>query len=154
MAFLLILALIAVSAAIGQPRGTASHEKTGGGGFDKFAAQLGLTPDQEATLKGLRQEFRTETAGIRESLRTKWQELSALFRDPKAKDEDIIAKRRELSALRDQIGQKAVEYLLKARKVLTPEQLAKLPEWGQLGIGPGHWKGRGMGKGGQEEVSQ
>jgi Spy/CpxP family protein refolding chaperone len=146
-AFLLALGLIALPVAIAQPNGPASQaplpQTPHGRGFEKLAAQLGLTPDQEATLKGIHQGFRNETAGIRDSLRIKRQELSALFKDPTAKDENIMAKRQELSALRNQIERKAMEYQLKARKVLTPDQLAKVPRGFLMGMGKG--PGRGMG---------
>jgi Spy/CpxP family protein refolding chaperone len=147
MAFLLALGLIAVPVAIAQPNGPASQaplpQTTHGRGFEKLAAQLGLTPDQETTFKGLHQEFRNETAGIRDSLHAKRQELSALFKDPKAQDADIMAKKQELSALQNQIDQKAMEYGLKARKVLTPDQLAKVPPGFLMGMGMG--LGHGMG---------
>lgn len=117
-----------------------------GRGLGMLAARLGLSAEQENALKALRQAFLKDTADERETLRKKRQEVDDLFRDPASKDEEIAAREKELSALRDLIAQKASEYRLKARKVLTPEQLAKLPPGCPLGLGmgPGPGRCRGM----------
>jgi Spy/CpxP family protein refolding chaperone len=113
-----------------------------GRGLSGLAARLGLSAEQENALRALRKAFLEETADEREGLRKKRQELDDLFRNPTSKDEEIAAREKELSALRDLIAQKASEYRLKARKILTPEQLAKVPPGCPLGLGMGPGPGR------------
>ncbi len=106
------------------------------------ALQLSLTADQANSLRELRQAFMQDTASLRDSLRTKRMELDRLFRDATTKDAAIAAKGKELSALREEMAQKVMEYRLKARKILTPEQLGKLPVGCHLGFGMGPGPGR------------
>jgi Spy/CpxP family protein refolding chaperone len=112
-----------------------------------------LTQDQRTQLRELRQKFFDETAPLRDSMRTKSQELRALWSDPKADPQAIMAKEKELGALQDQMRDMAVQQKIEARKILTPEQLSQLSQggWGSgqgYRGGEGRMYGRGRGFGG------
>ncbi len=93
------------------------------------AKELGLTPEQSAKMKALREENRSAMEGVRAQLKAKdaalRQELDAAKPD-RAKAESIV---KEISALEEKVGLARVDQALKVREILTPEQAKKLREW-------------------------
>ena len=71
-------------------------------------------------------------------------ELRGLWSQKNPDEEKILAKEKEISALKSQIQEKGTKYLLEARKVLTPEQQAK---FGTEGFGFIHGMRGGFGPG-------
>ena len=105
-----------------------------------------MTAEQRARLQELRQKFLDETNELREKIFAKRQELRALWRDSKTSEEALLQKERELRNLLEQMRDKAVEYRLEARKLLTPEQLSQFGGWGmRFGFDRWHREGRGFG---------
>jgi Spy/CpxP family protein refolding chaperone len=116
-----------------------------GWGYGKWSS---LTPEQETKLQELRQKFNDETAQLRSSITTKRLELQSLWSNPKADSMAIQEKEKELMTLQDQMREKAFQFKLETRNVLTPEQLAQIgPRWGEGGFGRGHRMGPGYGMG-------
>jgi zinc resistance-associated protein len=120
-----------------------------GWGHDKWSS---LTSEQQTKIQELRQKFNDETAQLRGTMLTKRLELQSLWRNPKADPKAILAKEKEFRGLQDQMKDKAVQFKLEARNILTPEQLSEFgPGWGMgHGFGGGHMMGgrHGMGRGG------
>jgi Spy/CpxP family protein refolding chaperone len=112
---------------------------------------LNLTPEQKTKMDELRAKFREENAQLIGAMVTKRIELQSLWSNPKADDKAIQDKAKELRDLRNQMGDKAIQMRLEARKILTPEQIAKTGQG--RGFGPGSGRGfgggcgRGMGRG-------
>jgi Spy/CpxP family protein refolding chaperone len=122
-----------------------------GWGYGEWSS---LTPEQETKLQELRQKFNDETAQLRDAITTRRLELKSLWSHPKADPKAIQEKEKELRTLQDQMREKAVQFKLEARNILTPEQLAQNgPGWGRGGfgrayrMGPGYGMGRGYGMG-------
>ena len=92
-------------------------------GFKKY---LGLSDEQLAKMKELRNNFRNDTRDLRYNLAIKRLEMRKLFTDPKTDDEALLAKQNEISKLRQQLSDKKAQMKLEWRKILTPEQIAKL----------------------------
>ena len=113
-----------------------------GGGYEKWSS---LTPEQRTKFQELRQKFNDETAKLRGTILTKRLELQSLWSDPKADSKAIQEKEKELRNLQDQMRDKAIQFRLEARKILTPEQLAQFGPGS--GMGPGFGGGRMMGYG-------
>jgi len=116
-----------------------------GPGYEPTGACRGLwsdptfTAEQKAKLQELRRKFVDETAQLRGTIVTKRLELQSLWTDVKADSKTIQNKEKEVSDLRNQMHDKAIQFRLEARKVLTPEQIAK--------FGPNCGMGRGYGRG-------
>ena len=110
------------------------------------AADLNLSKEQMDKMWQTTEKFRTDTQKLRYELFQKRFEMKALFTDPKVDDAAIMAKEREISSLRQSMGEKIVQFRLAQRKILTPEQLQKLsearlePRFDGMSFGPG---GRG-----------
>lgn len=138
----------------GPGRGPGPHGWCGGDML-WLKEMLGLTDEQVSKIESLRSEFLKEAIDLDAQIQKKRLELGDLFRDPQAKQEKIEAVQKELNSLTAQKHEKAQDYRLKARGVLTPEQIGKLPPGCSFGNpqagamcpgGPG-W-GRGPGPGG------
>ncbi len=121
IAILIVSTAIAVSAYALQP-----DKKPGSHKEFCFKKYLGLTDEQLAKMKELRINFRNDTRDLRYNIAIKRIEMRKLFTDPKTNDATLIAKQKELSNLRLQLSDKKAEMKLKWRKILTPEQIAKL----------------------------
>jgi Spy/CpxP family protein refolding chaperone len=113
-----------------------------GWGYEKWSS---LTPEQRTKSQELRQKFNDETAKLRGTILTKRLELQSLWSDPKADSKAIQEKEKELRNLQDQMRDKAIQFRLEARKILTPEQFAQFGPGS--GMGPGFGGGRMMGDG-------
>jgi Spy/CpxP family protein refolding chaperone len=117
-----------------------------GWGQEKWSS---LTPEQQTKLQELRQKFNDETTQLRGAILTKRLELRSLWSNPKADPKAILSKENELTALQDQLRDKAIHFKVEARAILTPEQIAQFgSEWGRgSGFGRGHMMGYGYGMG-------
>jgi Spy/CpxP family protein refolding chaperone len=125
-AFIIIVAIVisvaaAVSAYAVQPNeGPGSHK-----GFC-FKKYLNLSDEQLARMKELRITFHNDTRDLKYNLAIKRLEMRKLFTDPKTDDATLLAKHKEISKLRLQLSDKKAAMKIEWRKILTPEQIAKL----------------------------
>ena len=124
--------------------GMGSGHHRGPGEWDKT---LNLTPEQKAKMDELRRKFKEENAQLIGAMVTKKIELQALWSNPKAEDKAILDKSKELRDLQNQMREKAVQMRLEGRKILTPDQIAKMPQGIGMGPGAGRGFGRGFGRG-------
>lgn len=103
-----------------------------------------LTPEQAAQIFDLKQKFLNDTAELRKQMLIKAVELAQLWKAEKPDDKAILAKSRELSALRAQFMEKAVAQRLEVRKIAPQLRM----------FGPGMGPARGFGKGAALSGSQ
>ncbi len=109
-------------------------------------AKLDLSAEQLTALKQIREKFRVDTEALRNDLVQKMTELRKMYADPKAGDAAILAKQKEVDALRQKMQDKMVQLRLEQRKIFTPEQLIKMNEAAQnFGNRRGYRKGFGGG---------
>jgi len=91
-----------------------------------FAKYLNLSPEQKEKMKESRSRYHSDTRDLRYDLAAKRLEMRKLFTDPKTDDATLLAKQKEISGLRQQLGDKKAQMKIEWRKILTPEQIAKL----------------------------
>jgi Spy/CpxP family protein refolding chaperone len=142
---LVALMVLGVAYAYAQGPGYGPGHRMGWG----YGQWSSLTPEQQTKFQELRQKFNDETAKLRGAILTKRLELQSLWRNPKADPKAIVEREKELRGLQDQMRDKAFQFKLEARNILTPEQLSQFgPGWG-MGYGSwgGHMIGRGYGMG-------
>jgi Spy/CpxP family protein refolding chaperone len=116
-----------------------------GMGRGGFGAALNLSKEQMDKMWQLRETFRNDTQPLRHELFQKKFDLRKLYTDPNTDEATLLAKQKEVNALRQQMQDKMVQFKLEQRKVFTPEQLKKL---GEGTFGPG-FAGRGFGQRGK-----
>jgi len=116
---------------------------------------LNLSPEQTQKMQALQESFFKETIPLRNEIMNKQLELRMLWAQANPEQEKILAKQRELNALRAQLQEKATNHRLEMQKILTPEQQSQLRAlpggFGYYGRGygmrGGFGPGRGMGMG-------
>lgn len=123
---------------------------------------LNLTSDQKAKIEDLQVAHEKATRPLRDKIYDKSAELRKLWLAAEPDKGKILAAQKELNSLRDETQAKSTELRLDIRKVLTPEQNAKLADtgWGRGpgfgprggmrghgGRGPGYGPGPGLGMG-------
>jgi Spy/CpxP family protein refolding chaperone len=104
---------------------------------------LNLTAEQSQKIQAMREGFFKETLPLRNEMQIKKLELRTLWAQTNPDQDKILAKQREVNALRAQLQEKGTQHRLEMRKVLTPEQQAQLGAYGP-GFGPGFGPGKGM----------
>ncbi len=115
-----------------------------GGGAMGRGWQMNLTPEQAGQVFDLKQKFMTDTAELRKNLMVKGAELAQLWKAETPDDKAILAKVKELSALRAQMVEKSVAQRLAVSKIV-PQAKGPCP---MMGPGMGRGMGPGMGPGG------
>ncbi len=129
LALALVLSLGLAASAWSQPMGM---------GMGHGHGMMNLTPEQAGKLFDLKEKFRTDTASLRKDLMVKHLEMRALWKAENPDQKAILAKQKELNALRDQMSEKMVTFRLEAKKI-APNAF--------FGMGMDHGGGMGMGGG-------
>jgi len=125
--FIIVIAVLIVSVVVALPTYARQTDKKPGSHKEFcFKNHLNLTDQQLAKMKELRNRFHADTRDLRYDLKIKRVEMSKLFTDPKTDDETLLAKQKEISGLRQQLSEKKALMKIEWRKILTPEQIAKL----------------------------
>ena len=146
VAVLVLVGFVGTAIAWGPGAGRCGHGPGAGGGHGFGAwANLDLSKDQVDKLAALKDKQYQDTSALRKDLFQKRIEARKLFTDPSATDKVILDKQTELNAIQQQLRNKMVQFKLEERKILTPEQLKKL---GEFGPGAGRGRGPGAGPGG------
>ncbi len=123
------------------------------GCLKSLSGKLDLTEEQFNRIQSIRNEFIKESGALKAEIQKKRSATADLFRDPEASNKKILAAQKEMAALKGKMMETAMNHRLKARGVLTPEQIRKIPADCWLGITPdcgggGCGKGAACGKGG------
>lgn len=119
---------------------------------ERFRQELNLTPEQSAEIDQIRAQGKQAKQSKREAYRSAKEKMHTLMASD-ASDDELRAQYQVLQDLRREKGEARFENKLKIRKVLTPEQRAKMVElkkqrkgrWGR------HQGRRHHRKGGQSE---
>ena len=97
-----------------QPWGVKAHGGHGGH-WGKFA---NLTPEQAGKLFDLRQKFLDDSASLRKDMMVKRAELRALWRAENPDEKQILAKLKEINAVKTKLQEKVVPFRLEVKKIL------------------------------------
>lgn len=129
LALALVLSLGLAASAWSQPMGM---------GMGHGHGMMNLTPEQGGKVFDLKEKFRNDTASLRKDLMVKHLEMKALWKAENPDQNAILAKQKEINALKDQMSLKMVTFRLEAKKI-APHAA--------FGWGMGHGRGMGMGGG-------
>lgn len=94
--------------------------------FDKMSEELGLTGEQKATLEKHRAEMRPKMDALREKERATREQLKAELEKATPDKATLDAIVQELKDLAGEKVQLRIDGMLTMKKVLTPEQSAKM----------------------------
>jgi Spy/CpxP family protein refolding chaperone len=88
---------------------------------------LNLTQDQTNAFNDLQSNHVGEVSSVRQAIIQKQLESDRLFLDASPDAAKLTALQKEISALQAQVAEKSLSYQLHARKLLTAEQLNRVP---------------------------
>jgi len=122
MLIFFFLSIFAASLSFSQPPGMGMRKWRGENPCWR-AAELDLSREQKKNLELIQQAYFREAQLLRAQLLTRRLELRELLVSPKIKIESIRSKNSEIIEFESKQEEKAIEYLIKVRNLLTPEQL-------------------------------
>jgi Spy/CpxP family protein refolding chaperone len=107
------------------------------------ASELNLSQEQRKSLDPIQEAYFREAQLLRLQLFTKRLELRELLTNPTLRAETIRGKNLEIIELQSKQEEKALDYLIKVRNLLTPDQLKdwcpeqEFPHFRQMMYGTG-----------------
>jgi len=106
---------------------------------------LHLTPEQIEQMTSIQRHYLEDMIALRNDLHNRRYGLRRLLSDPTVESTDIKAKQKEVFALENEIQEKILDYQLKVRDILTPQQFRLWVSRHRMPFGHGMHKGHGMG---------
>lgn len=113
---------------------------------------VGLTEEQIKALENLQRAYRAEATPKYRKLMTLRIELQCYVLDKNVKPQDLMERHKELLSLQTELETISFSYQMKARSLLTREQLDRFPQYCLLDIGIGYGTGMGIGRGPRREL--
>jgi DNA-binding response OmpR family regulator len=111
------------------------------------SSDLVLTETQTKTLGNLQCAFGAEAMPVRKELMSVRFELRHLIRDPNVPSKVLYDRQKKISELQVKLDNLSLSYQIKARSILTKEQLEQLPQDCSLGMSPEYDMLIGIGRG-------
>jgi CheY-like chemotaxis protein len=111
------------------------------------SSSFGLTEEQIKTLENLQRAYQAEATPKYRELMTLRIELQCYVFDKSTKPQDIMERHKKLLSLQTELETLSFSYQMKARSILTKEQLERLPQDCLLEMGIGYGTGMGIGRG-------
>jgi len=139
---IIAILFFSVVSALAQPWGRGMGR--GYGSVPHTESGLNLTQEQSDQLHKMRESYVKEITHLQNRLFSKQAEIRFLWKEPDPDREKILTKESESSRIQGELGEKAIQFQLDCRSILTEEQKAKLTSGGagmSGGYGPG-WQRR------------
>jgi DNA-binding response OmpR family regulator len=108
---------------------------------------FGLTEEQIGALESLQRAYQAEATPKYRELMTLRIELQCYVSDKNIKPQDLMERHKKLLSLQTEFESLSFSYQMKARSILTREQLERLPQDCLLEMGIGYGTGMGIGRG-------
>jgi len=148
MLFLLTLFIIRMSEAQEPfPKQRSPSFRMGSQGLCWKSSYLALTEEQMKALESLQRAYQAEATPKYRELMTLRIELQCYVFDKSTKPQDIMERHKKLLSLQTELETLSFSYQMKARSILTKEQLERLPQDCLLEMGIGYGTGMGIGRG-------
>ena len=137
--FSLLAALVTILASatfvVAGPRGGGERGDPGWAMDNTILSKLNLTAEQTEKIRALRESFQKDITPLRTRIFEKKAEMRLLWMQTESDVAGIKAKEKEIHDLKWQVLEKATDFRLTFRSVLTPEQLSKFlalgGDWGR-----------------------
>jgi len=111
------------------------------------SSSLGLTEEQIRSLENLQRTYQEEASPRYREFMTSRLELQYYVLDKSIKPQEIMERHKKLLSLQTELETLSFSYQMKARSILTREQLERLPQDCLLEMGIVYGTGMGMGIG-------
>jgi DNA-binding response OmpR family regulator len=111
------------------------------------SSSFGLTEEQIRLLENLQRTYQEEASPRYREFMTSRLELQYYASDKNIKPQEIMERHKKLLSLQTELETLSFSYQMKARSILTREQLERLPQDCLLEMGIGYGTGMGIGRG-------
>jgi DNA-binding response OmpR family regulator len=111
------------------------------------SSSFGLTEEQIGALESLQRAYQAEATPKYRELMTLRIELQCYVSDKNIKPQDLMERHKKLLSLQTEFESLSFSYQMKARSILTREQLERLSQDCLLEMGIGYGTGMGIGRG-------
>ena len=108
---------------------------------------LEISKEQREQIMSIQNKFLQETTSLQTKLVTEYAALQSLWNQPSANNAAILAREKSIQESEQKLQERAAQYNVKARSILTPDQLSFLPPGCTLGFLTRQGFGRGYGLG-------
>ncbi|RPJ06535.1 MAG: response regulator [Deltaproteobacteria bacterium] len=108
---------------------------------------VGLTEEQIKALENHQRSYQAETTPKYREIMALRLELQCYVSDKNTKPQDLMERHKKLLSLQTELETISFSYQMKARSILTKEQLERLPQDCLLEMGIGYGAGVGIGRG-------
>ena len=142
--FLVLVAASAFAYGPGGGRGACAGGACLGGDPLQAAEKLGLTAEQTAKIKELREQHLKDIKPLQDKMFSKRGELRLLWLQQNPNKDKIVSVQKEIRDLKGQLQDSQTNYRLAVFNILSPEQKTKVQAFG---AGKGFGQGRGFGPG-------
>ena len=147
---LFILIIFGVQPSMAQPSFYPQNKSTWrmrGQGACWQSSDLALTETQTKALEGLQRDYTAEAVPLRKEMMSMRFELRHLIRHPNVQSKALFDRQKKISDLQVKLDNLSLSYQIKARSILTKEQLEHLPQDCSLGMSPEYEMLTGIGRG-------
>jgi len=111
------------------------------------SSDLALTETQTKALEGLQRDYTVEAIPLRKDLMSLRFELRHLIRDPNVQSKVLFDQQKKISDLHVKLDNLSLSYQIKARSILTKDQLEQFPQDCSLEMNPEYEIRIGIGRG-------
>jgi len=111
------------------------------------SSSFALTEEQIRSLENLQRTYQEEASPRYREFMTSRLELQYYASDKNIKPQEIMERHKKLLSLQTELETLSFSYQMKARSILTREQLERLPQDCLLEMGIGYGTGMGIGRG-------
>jgi CheY-like chemotaxis protein len=111
------------------------------------SSDVALTEAQTKALEGLQRDYTVEAIPLRGELISLKFELRHLIRDPNVQSKILFDRQKKISDLHVRLDNLSLSYQIKARSILTKEQLEQFPQDCSLDMSPEYEIRIGIGRG-------
>ena len=115
--------------------------------YSSQSPDLVLTKEQAKDLEVLQHAYMAEAMPVRRELLSLRIELRHSIQNPKVQSKTLLDLQKKISELQAKLDDLSLSYQIKARSILTKEQLEQLPPVFSMGMGTGFGMDIGIGRG-------
>lgn len=149
---MLLVVMIVVGSLFAQGPRNGQGPQGGKGKGARMAQELGLSEQQQADLKALREKHRAERKDTRGEVKALRKQIAEELKKSSPSKSKIKTLADKIGAIHSANAIRMADHMLEVKKILTPEQFSKMLDLKEQkgNNGPKH-KGKGRGPGGKKQ---
>lgn len=148
---LLILMLVGALVAEQPRRNTSGHGHQGRGDGSRMAQELGLSQEQQAELKVLREKHKAGRSDTRNEVKAIRRQIAEELKKSSPSKSRIKTLADKIGAIHSANAVRMADHMLEVKKILTDEQFSRMLDLKEQRKGQKNGPGKGRGPGGKKQ---